>query len=160
MTPPPTPNGSQEALVMHPIREPEPVQPEFHNFLRAFYPFRPSYATSSGTVTLPLGEGDIIMVHSIHTTGWADGTLLVSGARGWLPTNYCEAYDQEPIRVLLKALLNFWDVVKGGPIPNVEAIGNPHLTTPIVAGVRCLLVGPENFLVGVTLDMRSIADFV
>src|SRR3954463_8374428 len=40
ITPPATPNGSQENLHEH-IDAPRPV---FHNFLRAFYPFHPSYA--------------------------------------------------------------------------------------------------------------------
>ncbi|RSM00886.1 hypothetical protein CEP52_008856 [Fusarium oligoseptatum] len=78
MTPPATPNGSQEDLSpQSPQYTPPPV---FHNFLRAFYPFNPSYAMSDSSVTLPLNEGDVILVHSIHTNGWADGTLLVSGA--------------------------------------------------------------------------------
>jgi len=65
MTPPATPNGSQEDLNQHL----EPPQPVFHNFLRAFYPFHPTYAISDTTVTLPLSEGDVILVHSIHTDG-------------------------------------------------------------------------------------------
>lgn len=51
-------------------------------------------------------EGDVILVHYIHSNGWADGTLLASGARGWLPTNYCDAYDPEDWRNLLTALLS------------------------------------------------------
>lgn len=136
MTPPATPNGSQENLNQHM----EPAQPVFHPFLRAFYPFHPTYAISDSTVTLPLNEGDIILVHSIHTNGWADGTLLVSGARGWLPTNYCEAYDPEPIRNLLKALLNFWDLMRSGLVSDSEVFGNQEFMRGIIAGVRFLLV--------------------
>lgn len=98
MTPPATPNGSQENL----HQQLEPAQPFFHNFLRAFYPFQPPYEISDSTVTLPLAEGDVILVHSIHTNGWADGTLLATGARGWLPTNYCEAYEPDSMRNLLR----------------------------------------------------------
>jgi len=136
MTPPTTPNGSQEDLRQHV----EVQQPVFHNFLRAFYPFQPTYAISDSTVTLPLNEGDVILVHSIHTNGWADGTLLVSGARGWLPTNYCEAYDPDSMRNLLKALLNFWDLMRSGYVNDNEIFGNQEFMRGIIAGVRYLLV--------------------
>lgn len=137
MTPPATPNGSQEDL-NQPM---EPPQPVFHNFLRAFYPFHPTYSISDSTVTLPLTEGDVILVHSIHTNGWADGTLLVSGARGWLPTNYCEAYEPDSIRNLLKALLNFWDLLRSGITSDNEIFGNQEFMRGIIASVRFLLVG-------------------
>jgi len=136
MTPPATPNGSQEDL----NQQMEAPQPVFHNFLRAFYPFHPTYTISDTTVTLPLNEGDVILVHSIHTNGWADGTLLVSGARGWLPTNYCEAYEPESMRNLLKALLNFWDLLRSGMTSDNEIFGNQEFMRGIIAGVRYLLV--------------------
>jgi hypothetical protein len=136
MTPPATPNGSQEDLNQHM----EPSQPVFHNFLRAFYPFHPSYTISDTTVTLPLNEGDVILVHSIHTNGWADGTLLISGARGWLPTNYCEAYDPESMRNLLKALISFWDLLRSPIAADSEIFGNQEFMRGIIAGVRYLLV--------------------
>ena len=137
MTPPATPNGSQEDL----SQQMEAPQPVFHNYLRAFYPFHPTYAISDTTVTLPLNEGDVILVHSIHTNGWADGTLLISGARGWLPTNYCEAYDPDSMRNLLKALLNFWDLLRSGAASDNEVFGNQEFMRGIIAGVRYLLVG-------------------
>lgn len=140
MTPPATPNGSQEDLHQYV----EMQQPIFHNFLRAFYPFQPSYAISDSTVTLPLNEGDVILVHSIHINGWADGTLLVSGARGWLPTNYCEAYDPDSMRNLLKALLNFWDLMRSGYINDNEIFGNQEFMRGIIAGVRYLLVNKSS----------------
>lgn len=135
ITPPATPNGSQENL-----NQMEPPPPVFHSFLRAFYPFNPEYAVSDSTVTLPLNEGDVVLVHSIHTNGWADGTLLVSGARGWLPTNYCEAYDPDSMRNLLKALLNFWDLLRSGLTSDSEIFGNQQFMRGIIAGVRYLLV--------------------
>lgn len=135
MTPPTTPNGSQENL------PPEPTGPPiFHNFLRAFYPFHPSYAISDSSVTLPLEEGDVVLVHSVHTNGWADGTLLASGARGWLPTNYCEAYEPEDIRSLLKALLNFWDLLRSTSVNDSEIFRNQEFMKGLIAGVRFLLV--------------------
>ncbi|KAI9642715.1 Ras guanine nucleotide exchange factor bud5 [Ciborinia camelliae] len=134
ITPPATPNGSQEDL-----NRMEPLSPVFHSFLRAFYPFNPPYAISDSTVTLPLNEGDVVLVHSIHTNGWADGTLLISGARGWLPTNYCEAYDPDAMRNLLKALLNFWDLLRSGLTTDSEIFGNQQFMRGIIAGVRYLL---------------------
>jgi hypothetical protein len=136
MTPPTTPNGSQEDVTQQ-IEAPQPV---FHNFLRAFYPFHPTYTISDTTVTLPLNEGDVVLVHSIHTNGWADGTLLVSGARGWLPTNYCEAYEPDSMRNLLKALLNFWDLLRSGMTTDSEIFSNQEFMRGIIAGVRYLLV--------------------
>lgn len=132
MTPPATPNGSQEDL------SPE-VPPIFHNFLRAFYPFQPSHAATESSVTLPLEEGDVILVHSIHTNGWADGTLLISGARGWLPTNYCEAYEPDDLRALLKSLLNFWDLLRSTSVDDSELFRNQEFMKGIIAGVRFLL---------------------
>ncbi|KAL3427731.1 RasGEF domain-containing protein [Phlyctema vagabunda] len=135
MTPPATPNGSQEDLT----QQMEAQQPVFHNFLRAFYPFHPTYTVTDSTVTLPLNEGDVILVHSIHTNGWADGTLLISGARGWLPTNYCEAYEPDSLRTLLQALLNFWDLMRSGHRSDAEIFGNQEFMRGIIAGVRYLL---------------------
>ncbi|KAJ2970571.1 hypothetical protein NQ176_g8127 [Zarea fungicola] len=132
MTPPATPNGSQEDL------SPE-APPIFHNFLRAFYPFQPSHAATESSVTLPLEEGDVILVHSIHTNGWADGTLLISGARGWLPTNYCEAYEPDDMRALLKSLLNFWDLLRSTSVDDSELFRNQEFMKGIIAGVRFLL---------------------
>ena len=113
--------------------------PVFHNFLRAFHPFYPDHIPDS-SVTLPLNQGDIVLVHSIHTNGWADGTLLVSGARGWLPTNYCTAYDPEEMRNLLKALLNFWDLLRSTSVNDNELFSNQDFMRGLIAGVRYLLV--------------------
>ncbi|KAJ3473310.1 hypothetical protein NLG97_g10382 [Lecanicillium saksenae] len=132
MTPPATPNGSQEDL------SPD-APPVFHNFLRAFYPFQPSHAATESSVTLPLEEGDVILVHSIHTNGWADGTLLISGARGWLPTNYCEPYEPDDMRALLKSLLNFWDLLRSTSVDDSELFRNQEFMKGIIAGVRFLL---------------------
>lgn len=137
MTPPSTPHGSQEDL------SDDSSPPVFHNFLRAFYPFHPSYAMTDSAVTLPLNEGDVVLVHSIHTNGWADGTLLVSGARGWLPTNYCYAYDPDEMRNLLKALLNFWDLLRSASVDDKEIFSNQEFMKGVIAGVRYLLVRPQ-----------------
>ncbi|KAI1330733.1 RasGEF domain-containing protein [Xylariaceae sp. FL0255] len=134
-TPPHTPNESQEDLVS----PPSPPRPIFHNFLRAFYPFQPTCTVTDSTITLPLDEGDVVLVHSIHTNGWADGTLLATGSRGWLPTNYCEAYDPEEMRTLLQALLNFWDLLRSSVTDDHDIFENQEFMKGIIAGVRYLL---------------------
>ena len=91
-------------------------------------------------MTLPLNEGDVVLVHSIHTNGWADGVLLVTGARGWLPTNYCESYEPEEMRYLLKALLDFWDLLRSTCVSDREIFGNWEFLKGLKAGVRYLLV--------------------
>ncbi|KAJ5095270.1 Guanine-nucleotide dissociation stimulator CDC25 [Penicillium argentinense] len=140
ITPPLTPQGTREQHSMEQLEAPRAI---FHNYLRAFYPFHPAGNVSPSTVTLPLDQGDIILVHSVHTNGWADGTLLDSGNRGWLPTNYCEAYDQLPMRPLLKALTDFWDIIRGGCGSSLKDFGNQDLMRGPIAGVRFLLEKSE-----------------
>jgi hypothetical protein len=137
ITPPPTPpQDSTDDLTPRP-----PVQHvQFHDYLRAFHPYHPPYDETSATVTLPLNAGDIVLVHSVHTNGWADGTLLLSGARGWLPTNFCEALDHEPIRPLMTALTSFWEVVKGCGDGDFAPVTNQNYMRGLIAGVRYLLV--------------------
>ncbi|RFU80632.1 guanine nucleotide exchange factor [Trichoderma arundinaceum] len=144
MTPPVTPNGSQEDL---PSRPESHMPPVFHNFLRAFYPFHPTLAMADSSVTLPLDEGDVVMVHSIHTNGWADGTLLASGARGWLPTNYCEAYEPEEMRNLLKALLNFWDLLRITTIDEGHMFQSQEFMKGLIGGERTQCLNRESTLI-------------
>lgn len=139
ISPPLTPRESRESL----------SQPgseiTFHNFLRAFYPFHPSSTVSSSTdessITVPINQGDVILVHSVHPNGWADGTLLVSGARGWLPTNYCEPYDHSAIRNLLNALTHLWDLVRTNEHETLVVFSRHDYVRGMIAGVRTFLVG-------------------
>ena len=129
MTPPLTPNDTGHSFN------------DFQVYLRAFYHYHPQYEVETSTVTLPLNTGDLILVHSIHTNGWADGTLLSTGARGWLPTNYCEGYQSEATSTLMRALTIFWDLVKtSARRGDYSAVRNSDYVRGIVAGVRCLLV--------------------
>jgi hypothetical protein len=128
------------------------AQPVFHNYLRAFYHYNPTSTISSSTdessITVAIKEGDVILVHSVHPNGWADGTLLASGARGWLPTNYCEPYDPPSIRNLLNALTHLWDLVRDGENGDLIAFSKQDYVRGMIAGVRFFLVGeaqrPEN----------------
>jgi hypothetical protein len=142
ISPPLTPKGSNEVLHRQQSSEPETT---FHNYLRAFYHFHPTSTVSSSTdessITVPINQGDVILVHSIHPNGWADGTLLASGARGWLPTNYCEAYDHPSVRDLLNALTHLWDLVRSGENDNLMVFTRQDYVRGMIAGVRFFLVG-------------------
>lgn len=133
-TPPATPDDDNVQVAS--LNYPQPV---FHHFLRTIYPFQ-SDNSADETVTLPLNQGDVILVHSIHTNGWADGTLLLNGARGWLPTNYCESYDEEYMRGLLQALTKFWGLLQSGVTIDDRIFDGQGFMQGIVAGVRYLLV--------------------
>ncbi|KAL5408537.1 hypothetical protein PMIN06_001969 [Paraphaeosphaeria minitans] len=137
MSPPLTPRSSKDTLAD------QPSQPIFHNYLRAFYHFHPSSTVSSSTdessITVPINQGDVILVHSVHPNGWADGTLLASGARGWLPTNYCEPYDHPTIRTLLNALTNLWDLVRDGENGDLVVFMKQDYIRTLIAGVRFFL---------------------
>jgi SH3 domain len=140
MSPPLTPKVSKETF-------PEPeIQHEmtFHNYLRAFYPFHPTSTVSSSgdesSITVPINQGDVILVHSVHPNGWADGTLLTSGARGWLPTNYCEPFEPSEIRNLLNSLTNLWDMVRSTEHDSLLVFSRQDYVRGMIAGVRFFLV--------------------
>lgn len=143
MSPPLTPRASNDAL-------PGPSEPEivFHDYMRAFYHFHPSSTVTSDTnessITVPINAGDVILVHSVHPNGWADGTLLASGRRGWLPTNYCKPYDHGAIRVLLQALTNLWDLLRTGEDGDLSPFARQDYVRGMIAGVRCFLVSPSH----------------
>ncbi|KAF1849847.1 ras guanine-nucleotide exchange protein Cdc25p [Cucurbitaria berberidis CBS 394.84] len=138
ISPPLTPKTSSEAMVQQP-----PPQPIFHNYLRAFYHYSPGSTVSSSTdessITVAIKQGDVILVHSVHPNGWADGTLLASGARGWLPTNYCEPYDHPTIRSLLNALTHLWDLVRAGENGDLFAFTKQDYVRGMIAGIRFFL---------------------
>ncbi|KFZ14534.1 hypothetical protein V502_06034 [Pseudogymnoascus sp. VKM F-4520 (FW-2644)] len=135
ITPPATPNGYDD-VTMTDMDYPQPV---FHNYLRAVYPFNRAESTMEPAVTMHLNKGDVVLVHSIHTNGWADGTLLLDGDRGWIPTNFCENYEPEEMRSLLRALINFAGLLRGGITADDEIFSNQEFIKGIIAGVRLLL---------------------
>src|SRR5271154_2734360 len=57
---------------------------------------------------------------------------------GWLPTNYCEAYENPPMRPLLKSLTDFWDTIRTGN-SSLDIFGNQDYMRGLIAGVRVLL---------------------
>jgi len=128
-----------------------PSQPVFHHYLRAFYHYVPASTVSSSTdessITVAIKQGDVILVHSVHPNGWADGTLLGSGARGWLPTNYCEPYDHPTIRNLLNALTHLWDLVRDGETGNLVAFTKQDYVRGMIAGIRFFLVSLDRSVI-------------
>ncbi|KAH7094654.1 ras guanine nucleotide exchange factor domain-containing protein [Paraphoma chrysanthemicola] len=138
ISPPLTPKTSSEAMAQQ--NSPQPV---FHNYLRAFYHYIPTSTVSSSTdetsITVAIKQGDVILVHSVHPNGWADGTLLASGARGWLPTNYCEPYDHPAVRNLLNALTHLWDLVRDGENGDLVAFMKQDYVRGMIAGIRFFL---------------------
>ncbi|KAH4107862.1 hypothetical protein HBI70_074650 [Parastagonospora nodorum] len=138
ISPPLTPKTSNEVMVQQ-----TPPQPVFHNYLRAFYHYEPTSTVCSSTdessITVAIKQGDIILVHSVHPNGWADGTLLASGARGWLPTNYCEPYDHPAVRNLLNALTHLWDLVRDGENGDLIAFMRQDYVRGMISGIRFFL---------------------
>ncbi|KAH7389493.1 ras guanine nucleotide exchange factor domain-containing protein [Phaeosphaeria sp. MPI-PUGE-AT-0046c] len=139
ISPPLTPKTSNEIMT----QQMSPQQPVFHNYLRAFYHYNPTSTVSSSTdessITVAIKQGDVILVHSIHPNGWADGTLLATGARGWLPTNYCEPYDHPAVRNLLNALTHLWDLVRDGENGDLFAFTKQDYVRGMISGIRFFL---------------------
>ncbi|KAF2745655.1 ras GEF [Sporormia fimetaria CBS 119925] len=137
-SPPLTPRTS-----LHSLPEPPPVHAIFHNYLRAFCQFHPTSTVSSQTeessITVPINRGDLILVHSVHSTGWADGTVLTSGQRGWLPTNYCEPYEHHTIQNLLDALALLFDLIKDAEDGDLAVFTRQDYVRAMIAGVRYFL---------------------
>jgi hypothetical protein len=146
ITPPATPSAYGDDVTMTEMDYPRPV---FHNYLRAVYPFNRAESPLEAAVTLHLDKGDVVLVYSIHTNGWADGTLLLDGERGWVPTNFCENYEPEEMRSLLRALICFSDLLKSGITAEDEIFSNQEFIKGIIAGVRLLLVSISCVLLSV-----------
>jgi hypothetical protein len=125
--------------------EPQPeVHPLDHKYLRASHGYQPEQTTISGSsggisITAPLREGDIVLIHLTHPNGWADGTILSTGTRGWIPTNYCQIYDPRPMRSLLHALTQMWDYLCLGANDDALFDDRQDYVQGLVAGVRRLL---------------------
>jgi hypothetical protein len=74
--------SSLAPTVVASLEEAVPQRAPFHSYIRAFFQFEPVNSLLHSTVTLPLRAGDIILVHSVAHSGWADGTKLDDGSRG------------------------------------------------------------------------------
>lgn len=124
-------------------------------FVRAIHSFNPSTLATSGDsmgesedpslICCSFEESDIALIHSIHSSGWGDATLLKSGRRGWIPTNYFVPYADPKAVPLLSVVLNFVLNPRNHEIHNHSNNGIKAFTfsqasiTNIVSGVRSLL---------------------
>lgn len=138
MTPPETPASPHEI-----IRPSLDEQGLFHNYLRAFCAFDPPARDEDSEdallLTASIRPGDLILVHSVHANGWADGTVLTSGDRGWIPTNYCEAFEHPFMKNLLNAMTQFWDLLGANEDSNLSTFVRQDYIRGLIAGVRSLL---------------------
>ncbi|KAH0111956.1 ras GEF, partial [Aureobasidium melanogenum] len=126
-------------------------------YLRASHDYQPEQTTISGSsggisITAPLREGDIVLIHLLHPNGWADGTILSTGTRGWIPTNYCQIYDPQPMRSLLHALTRIWDYLSLGANDETLSEDRQDYVQGLVAGVRRLLEHCDYAVVWSTID--------
>ena len=110
--------------------------PPATEYLVALYPYQPDsdHVTIDGAVCLALQPNTIIFVHSIHSSGWADGTLI-NGGRGWFPSNYCEPYTLSILRPLTEAKRSLSHLVRDRQVQEyVVAV------SAVVTAVRQLLL--------------------
>ncbi|KAH0255754.1 ras GEF, partial [Aureobasidium melanogenum] len=126
-------------------------------YLRASHDYQPEQTAISGSsggisITAPLREGDIVLIHLLHPNGWADGTILSTGTRGWIPTNYCQIYDPQPMRSLLHALTRIWDYLSLGANDETLSEDRQDYVQGLVAGVRRLLEHCDYAVVWSTID--------
>ncbi|KAF2864112.1 ras GEF [Piedraia hortae CBS 480.64] len=116
----------------------------FNNYIRAFYPYGPSSSSTigyNGSLTIAtIKRGDLILVHSVHASKWADGTVLLTGERGWLPTNYCEAYSHDYLASLLDITTQIWDLSDAKDSDALAVFARQDFSRGVIAGVRYLLV--------------------
>lgn len=125
-----------------------PERSSGYPFLRALHSFDATTLHSSGTdedpssICLSFVEAELILLHSIHPSGWGDATILATGSRGWIPTNYFVPYSEPKMVPVLSAVLNFVLAPKTQPLPkpnDSEFTFAPAAISTIVAGVRSLL---------------------
>ena len=110
----------------------------FHDYIRAFCEYHPS-DEENACVTVTLNVGDVVLIHSVQANGWADGTLLGSGARGWLPTNFCEPYDPDAMRALLQSLTYAYDFLRANASEDIALFARTDHARGFKAGVRAFL---------------------
>lgn len=121
-------------------------------FLRALHSFDSTSLSAEvvdpeedpASICLSFQESEIVLLHSIHPSGWGDATILSTGVRGWIPTNYFTPYTEPKVTHLLTAVLGFVLNPKSQPLTKttdseVQFSFSQSSITSIVAGVRSLL---------------------
>ena len=111
------------------------VPPPPPTYLRALHAFRPTATTMTESDCLSFEPDQIIQVHTLHPSGWADGTLLATNERGWFPSNYCEQYTLSNLRPLLGASSLLYATVRAKRVSHYYTV-----ISCVVTSVRGLLV--------------------
>ncbi|ODQ66944.1 ras GEF [Nadsonia fulvescens var. elongata DSM 6958] len=65
---------------------------------------------------LSFQKNDTVILHSLDPSGWGDATILLTGQRGWIPTNYFEIINHDSLNHLMSSILRFVIVPKSQPI--------------------------------------------
>ncbi|ODV92862.1 hypothetical protein CANCADRAFT_1456 [Tortispora caseinolytica NRRL Y-17796] len=77
-------------------------------FIKAKYSLDPStLPTRAQGSCLSFETNEVMLLHSLHHTGWADATSISTAARGWIPINYFDIYKDQAIQPLLDSFLTF-----------------------------------------------------
>ena len=118
---------------------PLPSPPPPPTYLRALHSFRPTATTMTESDCLSFEPDQIIQVHTLHPSGWADGTLLATNERGWFPSNYCEQYTLSNLRPLLGASSLLYATVRAKRVSHYYTV-----ISCVVTSVRGLLVAHLN----------------
>lgn len=127
-------------------KQSQPPPPLNRKYIRALHDHQPTQPSleDSGRLTsktITLHKGDVVLVHLTNSNGWADGTVLNSGDRGWIPANYCEPYDHEFVRIFFHGLTELW---------TAAARANDKISwrsAPREAEVQALVTGVRHMLV-------------
>jgi hypothetical protein len=150
-TPPPSPPSPRSPRSIHsdyygggsssPTTSIPPLQspPPPPTYLRALHSFRPTPTTMTESDCLSFEPDQIIQVHTLHPSGWADGTLLATNERGWFPSNYCEQYTLSNLRPLLGASSLLYATVRAKRVSHYYTV-----ISCVVTSVRGLLVAHPN----------------
>lgn len=89
---------------------------------------------------LKFERNEIVYIHSLHETGWADATLLKNGGRGWVPINYFAQYTDVAALPLFAAAANFVARPRSyRDRHNLARTFSPAAVNEVVSGVRSLL---------------------
>jgi len=143
-TPPPSPSSPRSPRSSHfdyggqisPTGSIPPLaSPPHPTYLRALHAFRPTSTTMTESDCLSFEPDQIIQVHTLHPSGWADGTLLATNERGWFPSNYCEQYTLSNLRPLLGAASLLYATVRAKRVSHYYTV-----ISCVVTSVRGLLV--------------------
>ncbi|KAG5356565.1 Ras guanine nucleotide exchange factor Y [Yarrowia sp. C11] len=109
-------------------------------FLRAVHAFdaRSLETHDKDSVCLSFKQTDCILLHGMDVSGWGDATLLHTGERGWVPTNFFQPFQDPEANALLVAVQKFATNPKCHPTKNGHTFSQNSVNS-VIAGVRALL---------------------